>query len=428
MPETPSVLDCRALDEATRRLFDRRTHLVGWGTGSVFDYFRRLFPVRLDDLVDSDRARWGERRDGLDVRAPSTLAGRRPESTFVIIYSSFWPEIQKQLAAIGPFPSLAASALFADAGVRARLSSAEQLARSAQARRVQDPTDAVVVQGPVVPAVTERVLRVTAALYPDNLILLSTWSDTDPATLELVAPLVDEVVMTSQPTPAGIQNRNCQIVSTGRGIARAIELGANTVLKTRSDLVLTEPDVFARARWWWERLPDGPARTVGLRRRLIVPSSFTRKYFLYHPSDLAMLGDAGDMLRYWSAALDERTGSLLSPPWIDQPLSAVNVAGNPSESYLGVQLCRALGRPVLGTLDDSWAFYRDLFAVVDDDWFGMLWLKNLSIPDAALRQGLRQTVSRAFWERLQTDRPVLDLDAGRVDPASVSLGALREAA
>lgn len=421
-------VDPRTLDDAARDLLDRNTHLVGWGTGSVFDYFHRLHPVRLDALVDSDQARWGRQRGGVEVRDPATLADRDPATTFVIIYSSFWPEIQTQLAALGPYRSLPASAVFAEAGARARLATAAQLAAQVGPRHPTDPADAVVVQGPIVPAVTERVVRATAALYPENLIVLSTWSDADGDAVASVKPFVDEIVTTPLPVPTGIQNRNCQLVSTRRGMARAIELGARTVLKTRSDIALIEPDLFRRARWWLGRLPSGPSRAAGLRGRLIVPSSFTRKYLLYHPSDLTMLGDAEDMMRYWGAVLDTRTGSLLSPPWLDQSLAAVNLAGNPSESYLGVELCRSIGRPVVGTLEDSWAFYRDLFAVVDDEWFGLLWFKNLAIPDAALCQGVRQTVTRAFWERLQTGRALAELDAGDIDPAAVSLAALSGAA
>jgi hypothetical protein len=81
-----------------------------------------------------------------------------------------------------------------------------------------------------------------------------------------------------------------------------------------------------------------------------------------------------------------------------------------------------------GTVADSWAFYRDLFAVVDNDWFGMLWFKHLAIPDAAIRRGIRQTVSHAFWERLQTDALSLASERDDVDPALISLRVLTGAA
>src|SRR6185436_17702724 len=115
---------------------------------------------------------------------------------------------------------------------------------------------------------------------------------------------------------------------------------------------------------------------------------------------------------------------LLSDEWIGRSLTSANLDGNPTESYLGTALCRALGRPLRATLEDSWAFYRDCFAVVDNDWFDLLWFKNLSIPDAAVRSGVRETVSQAFWERLVSRDPALAMDPPAVDPAATSLGAL----
>ena len=109
-------------------------------------------------------------------------------------------------------------------------------------------------------------------------------------------------------------------------------------------------------------------------------------------------------------------------------MSAVNLAGHPTESYLGLRFCRGLGRPVGGSLVDSWAFYRDLFAVVDNDWFDLLWFKNLSIPDAVRRTGVRQMVTQAFWQRLFASDPLIERDLFEVDPAQVALGALAGAA
>jgi hypothetical protein len=109
-------------------------------------------------------------------------------------------------------------------------------------------------------------------------------------------------------------------------------------------------------------------------------------------------------------------------------MSVINLAGHPAESYLGLRFCRTLGRPVPGTLADSWAFYRDLFAVVDNDWFDLLWFKNLSIPDAARRTGVRQMVTGAFWQRLFACDPLIERDLLAINPAQVALGALAGAA
>jgi WavE lipopolysaccharide synthesis len=415
-----------ALDRATRRLFDRSSPVIGWGTGSVFEYFHTLFPIRLDYLVDSDASRWGALRHGVEVVSPERIRADGADP-FIVIYSSAWPEIQRAIRALGPFASLPASAAFADASTRATLAWSETL-MGAPVRPLRRADHAVVVQGPVVPDVTLRVLRSLATLNPDALLVLSTWNDTPASSLAAVAPYAHEVVTSARPEAAGIQNRNYQIVSTRAGLARAMDCGASLILKTRSDLAVLADDIFAKAGWWLAQIGDGAARAYGAEDRLIVPSSYTRKYLLYHPSDMAMLGRAADLWRYWGAPLDARGGSLLSDAWMDRPLTAVNLSGNPTESYLGLEYCRAIGRPVGGTLRDSWAFYRDLFAVVDNDWFDLLWYKNLSIPDAAVRAGVRQTASGHWWRQLLADERMVPGDVVDVDPEALTLRALTGAA
>ena len=420
LPPVATPIDARSLALGARRLCDRRSRLVGWGSGSVFEYFHARYPFRLDYLVDSDASRWGQTRHGFEIVSPDRLRLDAGPDTLVIIYSGAWPEIQRAIEQIGPIASLAASAAFADAATRARVDATEEIGREARPRRVRRSEHAVVIQGPLVPHVTPRVVRAMSALHPRGFVVLSTWTDADPALVTALSPWVDEIVTSDRPTPVGVQNRNCQIVSTLAGIERAMARGARTILKTRTDLAVLNEDVFGQGRWWLDRIGCQAARAAGLHDRVIVPSSFTRKYLLYHPSDLVMLGDARDLRRFWSAALDPRGGSLLSADWIDMPLTALNMSGHPAESYLGLEFCRSIRRPVAGTLEDSWAFYRDLFAVVDNDWFDLVWFKNLAIPDVGVRSGLRQTVSHAFWQRLQYDARVRE-EATQVDPRAIAL-------
>jgi hypothetical protein len=420
-------INARGLEQACARLYSRTSRVVGWGTGSVFDYFHSLFPIRLDYLVDNDSTRWGQRRRGIEIVSPERLLSETSDDTVVVIYSSAWTEIRAQMARLGAITAVPASAVFADAATREKLSWAESIASEPKSRW-PSAMNTIIVQGAVTKGVTAHVLRILTALNPDNLVLLSTWSDTARALLEEVGTIADDVVISAPPAVAGVQNRNRQIVSTRAGIDRAIALGARTILKTRTDLAILGESLFEHRDRWLGNFEPAKARRLGLRDRLIVPSSYTRKYLLYHPSDLAMLGAAEDMAQYWSAPLDPRSGELLSVASLDSPMSAVNLAGHPAESYLGTQFCKTLGRPVAGTLVDSWAFYRDLFAVVDNDWFDLLWFKNLSIPDAARRSGVRQMVSGAFWQRLFAADPLIERDLLEINPSQIALGALAGAA
>ena len=420
-------IDARELGQAYARLYARTARVIGWGTGSAFDYFNGLHPIRLDYLVDNDPARWGQQRRGIEIVSPERLLTEVPADTVIVIYSSSWMEIRDQIARIGEFIAIPASVAFLDASVREKLSWAETIVERPR-KRWPSALNTVVVQGPVMKGVTAHVLRILTALNPDNLVLLSTWNDTEPVLLAEASAVADHVVTSARPRIAGVQNRNLQIVSTRAGVERAIELGARTILKTRTDLAILGQSVFEQADRWLQNFDASRARRLGLRNRLIVPSNYTRKYLLYHPSDLAMLGAAEDMALYWSVPLDPRSGELHSVASPSAALSAVNLAGHPAESYLGLEFCRTLGRPVTGTLVDSWMFYRDLFAVVDNDWFDLLWFKNLSIPDAACRRGVRQLVTGAFWQRLFAADPLIERDLLEINPSRIALGALAGAA
>ena len=120
----------RGLDEARARLLDRHSRVIGWGTGSVFDYFHARHPIRLDYLVDNDPARRGGLRRGVPVNAPARLRKEDPRRTVVVVYSSSWPEIAAQIARMGPFAVVPASAAFADAAARERLAASASASAS----------------------------------------------------------------------------------------------------------------------------------------------------------------------------------------------------------------------------------------------------------------------------------------------------------
>ena len=95
--------DAGHLEQMCARLYSRTDRVIGWGSGSVFDYFHGLFPIRLDYLVDNDRAVWGQRRRGIEVVSPERLLSEIPKETAIVIYSSAWTEIREQIAEIGQF-------------------------------------------------------------------------------------------------------------------------------------------------------------------------------------------------------------------------------------------------------------------------------------------------------------------------------------
>lgn len=412
-----------------RRVSDAPARQVGWGTGSAFEYFHARHPVDLAFSVDNEPTRWGTHATGVTVVGPDTLRREDPDQTLVIVYSSAWREILPQLRKMGFRRAVPAGALFGlldDKAGRERLARAESLSRRKVRRRPKGHR-AIVVQGPIVPDVTRYALTVTAVQHPGDRIVLSTWKDTPAELLAEVAPFVDDIVLSRMPRVPGVQNRNCQIVSTLAGLERARRRGAKYVLKTRTDAVHLAADVFEKAEALARQYPAPDAQALGLDGRIIVPQSFTRTYVPYHASDLMMLGSIDDLLTYWSAPLDVRPGAARDFYRGHTPLREIGVDGRAPESYFGIHFCQTIGRPVRGTVRDSWRFYRDLFAVVDNDWFGLLWLKNVSMPETRLQGGPRQLVDHRFWKRLVERRGNIDRIVPEFDLRTTSFRTFYEA-
>lgn len=102
---------------------------------------------------------------------------------------------------------------------------------------------AVVVQGPIVTKndFTVETLRWLKKTWPSSKIILSTW---DEALLEDVGKKVPHgvhVVCQSKPNYVGPYNVNLQLRSTQLGISKAREIGANFILKMRSDQRIGHP-------------------------------------------------------------------------------------------------------------------------------------------------------------------------------------------
>jgi hypothetical protein len=68
-------IDARGLDDACARLYSRTARVIGWGTGSVFEYFHARYPSGY--LVDNDRTRWGRERRNRGCVAGAICRARR---------------------------------------------------------------------------------------------------------------------------------------------------------------------------------------------------------------------------------------------------------------------------------------------------------------------------------------------------------------
>lgn len=387
------------LDAVHRDLITGRLKAVGWGAGGSFRLALLDCPVRPACLIDSDPAKGGTTVFGIPVRGPEALAAEDPATTVVIIYSVYFfgVEIARQIEAIGPFRYIAP---FAPSFAFPQLQRFKAvLAAPPPPRPILSDKSGIVVQGGVVPELTELVLRYHRAAHPAAPVILSVWEETDPALLERLRPWCDRLVLNARPSAGGQGNRNFQLVSTRGGLEAARAMGLAKVLKTRTDLVVMAADVLELGA----RLQALHPPPAGGRNRIITSGRYTQKYIPYNISDIILFGDTEDLLLYFSAPLDVRPFAIHSPEYRrDTSLGRYSRDRAIPEVYFATHYLTAVGWKVEGTLADYWAALADHWLVVDDEWFDLFWPKYgiLPVTRQTHDRSPRRTVDHAFWQRL----------------------------
>lgn len=390
----------RSLEELYPYLFDKQKKIVGWGTGSLYRHYRKLFPIALDYIVDNNAEKWGEQVDNYEVRSPQRLLEEDPNNLVIIIYSSFLYQIEEQIRSMGDFNVIHAGAIvgyqdFAFYMERLRW----QMEHSSKTRNPSSQR-AIVIQGPITKNLHVEIVQHYAQSNSSDTVILSTWEATNPVFLKKLEPWVDHLVLNSPPDYSGYQNRNYQIISTLEGLRKAHSIGAEFVIKTRVDIALLTDNLFKASKDILSLYNPKVAQSYGLKNRIIVPECYTRKFVPYHPSDLVMIGHTEDLLKYWDVPLDQRRFVLTDLEWKGKTLEQIGSEGGPAESYLATSFVKKLGRKLLGSVEDSWDVYRDFFLVTDCSWFELFFSKYPRISGRDIRNVTHECISHGFWQKL----------------------------
>jgi hypothetical protein len=384
------------------------TKYVAWGSGRFFRIVRGLTDIPFAYVVDNNPARWGETVEGLTIKGPQDLAAEDPSATAVVICSYAHPAIKEQIMRLGEFKILVALNDIIYEDIRAYLAACR---REARPKPPASSDAAIVIQGPHYAELTSLVLRHFALNYPETLIILSTWAGTPQAALDDAQPFVDEIVLSQPPAFGGLGNRNHQIVSSRAGARRAVELGARRTLKTRSDAFLLAKGLFHQLEALRRNYDDSRCRELGLGGRLAVLDNCSNKFLPYSVSDLILYGDAADVLAFWDCPLDDRELIWDNTRSLDE-LSRDMIF---PETWFARHFAKRIGWDAVGTLHDSFAFFRDLFLVLDTEWAGFFMEKYPYPQRWASAEELRSRMTHYFWQGLYFDNPVLWREADLFD-------------
>ena len=229
----------------------------------------------------------------------------------------------------------------------------------------------IVIQGPVLRQndFTLESITLYRKLFPGVPIIISTWDDTDAGVLSALSELGVTTVLSSTPSYRGYGNVNFQIVSTVAGLKRAKEMGCTWAVKSRTDQRIHAPTSLGFLKSLLQTFPP-PA---SLPSRIVV-SGITRKYKLYHLSDMFHFGHVDALLAYWDGPHDTRRfieAEMSQDASSFKRISRLGVC----ESYLFTSFLARLGEQPAGTLEDSWRMMAKYSVVIDRESLDLFWPK-----------------------------------------------------
>lgn len=384
-----------------------KVKLIGWGTGSTFSKLMHIEKLNLAYCVDKTVNETYTHANGISIRHANELVKEDPSNVIIVVFSSFFNEVVAQIKEYGDYKVVDALTY-----VREKLynNNLHQLAKVIDSSKLTDINlhskksehsrkYGILIQGPIVPEVTHKVVQFYSAIHPNVYILVSTWDDTPSSLLDNIYPYANQILLNKKPEFAGRQNRNMLITSTLNGLKELhqIGIGIEYVLKTRADMVIKNEQLFTQSLGLLNKYPVEKQIRNKLKSRIIIPKTYTRKHYLYHPSDMNMIGHIDDLLSFWNIPLEPTDFHPEQKKLeIITPLDCLQRLVYP-EIYFGNFFKTYLNNNYEDTLEDSWRYFKEAFIVTDDNFFDLFWFKWPIIPAS------KGTIDNEFWLKLQTN-------------------------
>jgi len=233
---------------------------------------------------------------------------------------------------------------------------------------------AIVIQGPIIEKsdFTLETIKSYRYFYPNAIIIFSTWK-VGSDIIEKFKDLDVHLIQNRYPDYYGISNINLQLVTTQSGVQLAKELGAEYVLKTRSDQRIYHPGFAAYLNSLIDAFPLCGS-IVGQKKRIVGISLNTFKFRLYGLSDHFIYGYIDDVLLYFDVELDCRKFTPedivnFSSTYRQFSLSRI------CEIYLCSNFLNKVGRSLSFNLSNSFEMFRDHFIIIDQSAIKLFWNK-----------------------------------------------------
>jgi hypothetical protein len=235
----------------------------------------------------------------------------------------------------------------------------------------------IVIQGPIKREdnFTYETIQLYKKIFPDALLILSTWEDEDKLTIEKLRKTGIIILLNEKPVKQGFVNLNYQIVSTKAGIDFAKKNGVNYLLKTRTDCRIYDGNGlnFLVSLLKQFKLPD---EVKYQKQRIIALDTFTHKYRPYSISDIVQFGNIDDMQILWSLDLD-RSPRIEVTDFLNRCNTYIDeLNSNLSEPYIIMRYLEKINEPVMRTIRHYYEVLIKRFLIIDKETLNLYWFKH----------------------------------------------------
>ena len=232
---------------------------------------------------------------------------------------------------------------------------------------------AIIIQGPIEENgnFLKNTLKIYKKIFKNSLIIISTWESEDK---ELIKELYDKnihiILNDDKIIKKSRSNINKQIISTNVALNFAKNQNIKYCLKTRTDQRIHNNNLET---FLISIINTFPVKNNNLTKsRLVVLPIGTRKFFLYHLSDLTMFGETNDLIKYWDK---ESYKHSLEKMGLDEKNFFINNTPMCPETFLCSRFIRNIEGKVIWDLDNWWRCLRDYFCVIDNSSLDCFWCK-----------------------------------------------------
>ncbi len=236
-----------------------------------------------------------------------------------------------------------------------------------------DKKFAIIIQGNIgeyFPFLLESV-NIYKKIFPNTLIIVSTWEDEDNSKINELKKFVHHVVINKKPKEPAYGNINFQIISTYAGLKIAEANGVEFCLKTRADCRMHKTDILPFLEGLIDQFPIHNKNVCN--SRIIASSVNTCKYKVYGITDILLFGRTIDLLIYFDKTLFDKS---LEQFGFGKFPSTINSTPVVAETFLCARYLKSIGIDLEWSLEHWWDCLRDYFCVVDSDSLDFFWYKS----------------------------------------------------